>query len=313
MPNWCTNSLTASGDPARVAELVAAVRTPGEPLSLAAIVPQPASAGDGGYGWRLEWWGTKWDVTQVASDVGVGEAQWRFATAWAPPLTAVAVLSLRFPDVRLHLEFSEPGNAVAGTVTFAGGLIVEEVDIDEQWPDFDEDPEGKPTITETPVDVDAARDAVRAAVEGNPAAHTAGAVLDALLRAAPAERLWQVIDVATAGVARDALVRLAAERVLAGRPVPLLPVLLHHDDDELRRVAAALFGLSPLLSPPDPMRSLMPLAAEPEAAPALNADELVALVTGDTLTAETVAALAPDWTGDMDALLATVRSLAARS
>lgn len=335
MPNWCSNRLTATGTPRRLEALRRHVSSPdgAEPFSLTSVVRQPPSVGDSWWGWRLTWWGTKWDLSSVRFRTTDGAVEWDFSSANSPPVAAVALLSFDFPDITFELDFSEPSNDIGGRVTFLGGRVVAEVNVSEVY-ETDEDGEvvddAEPQIVETPVDIDTVRDTIAATLEAEPAARREGVLLTAILRAAPADRVWHFLDLLVADVDPAALVRRACEQVLAGRPVPLVPVLLHHDDDAVRRAGAALFGLSPLLVAPDPFRTL--LGAAPggdvpselgelvsgglrgkttEPAPPVSVDELVELVSGSGLTAQTVEALAPDWTGQITDLLEAVQQLAA--
>ena len=73
------------------------------------------------YEWRVENWGTKWDV----SDVWIGESKvaliYEFETAWAPPLQVISALSERFPNASITISFNEPGMQYKGSITYKEG------------------------------------------------------------------------------------------------------------------------------------------------------------------------------------------------
>lgn len=154
MPNWCTNCLTVQGEPDVVQKFreentyvevgpeagMADGDTNVLPLSFEAQIPTPRDEngelikGDGSttmpdwYNWRVENWGTKWDLsddTDVVFD-GSGYLQYRFDTAWAPPVNWLETIVTKYPDLRFDMEYEEPGMAFAGSVTFEGGEMSDE-------------------------------------------------------------------------------------------------------------------------------------------------------------------------------------------
>jgi len=68
------------------------------------------------YTWRVNNWGTKWEVGEVdyydADDDGY--VQWEFCTAWGPPEGACEELRKLFPDVSISWFYDEPGCEIAG-------------------------------------------------------------------------------------------------------------------------------------------------------------------------------------------------------
>ena len=132
MPNWCANVLSVyfPGDVdvagERLREFRDRVATDVEPLSLDRIVPVPVEIGnnpDGmvGYNWRVDNWGTKWDVHEVDARPGMCEIEFFFDTAWAPPVDVVRELSRLFPDAVIGLAYDEPGMDFGGFLMFRHG------------------------------------------------------------------------------------------------------------------------------------------------------------------------------------------------
>lgn len=72
----------------------------------------------GGYEWRCEHWGTKWD-----SDFQVVQRKQKLVkltgdTAWSPPLPAIVAASNRYPTLKFDLRYYE------GAMQFKGRLVV---------------------------------------------------------------------------------------------------------------------------------------------------------------------------------------------
>lgn len=75
------------------------------------------------YSWRIQHWGTKWDVdacVQVNAD-NVGIA---FDSAWSPPQAAIRSLAARFPELQIEHAYGEPGCDFGGVDCYAGGSMV---------------------------------------------------------------------------------------------------------------------------------------------------------------------------------------------
>lgn len=121
MPNWCMNRLTVShDDPAMMERFVKAYN---EGKLCNEFVPMPEDIGDDWYGWRVDNWGTKWDV---GADVGTEKEEWyglkatvvgneatcSFDSAWAPPVPVYhELVELGY---RVHASYFEPGMAFCG-------------------------------------------------------------------------------------------------------------------------------------------------------------------------------------------------------
>ena len=102
MPNWATTWVTFLGEEARLKEL----KDKNEDFDLNKIVPEPEGLGeDDWYDWRIENWGTKWNVEKE-------DNRWegmtvRITTPWNPPYQALKKLSEQYPDIRMDVRWLE--------------------------------------------------------------------------------------------------------------------------------------------------------------------------------------------------------------
>ena len=132
MPNWCNNKLTIEDCSP---ELAAYLQENG--LSFDKIKPTPPEMLDdengSWYGWRVNNWGTKWDLSEqeqretadwLLSDSAGFTAC--FDTAWSPPCQAIAALSAMFPSDKFILHYLELGMMFAGTARISDGESIED-------------------------------------------------------------------------------------------------------------------------------------------------------------------------------------------
>lgn len=137
MPNWCENGLTVTGDRAEIDRFVKdaagethAYETTGQDavqsdFSLAKLYPAPAGAEL--EDWRVEHWGTKWDVNVVDSHrEAAGEVFFQFDTAWTPPLAALRHISTLYPGLKFALTYEESGEAFTGVYEVQDGNVLRE-------------------------------------------------------------------------------------------------------------------------------------------------------------------------------------------
>jgi hypothetical protein len=127
MPNWCENKLSIMDCSP---ELESYLKENG--LSFEKIKPTPSELleGNGWYDWRLENWGTKWDLSEqeqreVADQLISESADFQaiFMTANSPPIEAIAALSEMFPNDQFTLDYFESGCWFAGTAVISKGEI----------------------------------------------------------------------------------------------------------------------------------------------------------------------------------------------
>jgi len=133
MPNWCENTLrifAPDGEGPRLLEVEELLKSPISVLSFRNVLPIPdevdrAEDGMVGYNWRVDNWGTKWDVNpeMVEFERGDQELVYRFSTAWAHPEPVAEHLSRIFPTLVVGLAWDEPGMDFGGYALFRGGDV----------------------------------------------------------------------------------------------------------------------------------------------------------------------------------------------
>jgi hypothetical protein len=131
MPNWAYNYLTVSGpvealDKWRIALANEKDMTPR--LLFNKLLPLPPEEEENWYNWRVENWGTKWDIGDehgVEPDVeNHSEYFYDFETAWSPPLELFATIAGDFPGVRFELGWYEEQMYFGGLLIIEDGVIV---------------------------------------------------------------------------------------------------------------------------------------------------------------------------------------------
>jgi hypothetical protein len=125
MPNWCENILTIENCSAELTEYLTE-----NGLSFEKIKPTPPEMleDDGWYGWRVENWGTKWDLTEeeqrdVADKLVREHNVVLFCTPYSPPSPAIVALSEMFPNDLFKIEYYEYGLDLAGTDYIKAGVL----------------------------------------------------------------------------------------------------------------------------------------------------------------------------------------------
>ncbi len=140
MPNWNVNRLTVD----RITPAFKEWLEHEGGFSFERIDPTPPemleddSYADGWFNWRVEQWGTKWDVEYpraIADSLLAGE-QAHFNTAWSPPIAAIETLSKMFPDIEFRLDYYEGGCWFAGYCEFNGGSYSDVQLEDDEIKDF---------------------------------------------------------------------------------------------------------------------------------------------------------------------------------
>lgn len=150
MPNWCTNQLlVASKDKVKVQELFDTfvlnslvegvfdilIPTPKELINDTSPnldeektkkYQELYDARDW-YDWRVNNWGTKWDINEVFSSDGIYEDNglWAFVcsfdSAWSPPEAAIEKISALFENVYFYMDYREEGMGFTGYCSFFNG------------------------------------------------------------------------------------------------------------------------------------------------------------------------------------------------
>lgn len=136
MPNWCMNSLTITGDNDKLYAIKEAADK-GEMLQHMVPMPKEYLDDQSWYSWRLENWGTKWDIGEATVELSDGCLYLSFDTAWGPPTTAYDNYTRDNEDMHIEASYYEPGMCFIGE--YDSGLGIDRsLDIDfsdEDWAD----------------------------------------------------------------------------------------------------------------------------------------------------------------------------------
>ena len=142
MPNWCENELTVSGDKAEIRKLKTKARDRDTDLSLNNLYPMPEElrkteplpdkpkkalvkkyGADHWYYWRINNWGTKWDVTAELTNETDESLLYGFCSAWSPPISWLKKVSRDYPKLSFRLKYDEPGMGLIGVVVMEKGEV----------------------------------------------------------------------------------------------------------------------------------------------------------------------------------------------
>lgn len=133
MPNWCSNIIEINGPKEKVKAIWDNINDNDDTRGLLnALVPMPNEIratmyGDGidWYGWSVDNWGTKWDVSseglEYAEEGDNGIIRGWLDSAWSPPLEAMQTYGRDNPDVGIMLDYYEPGVAFVGQLQMENG------------------------------------------------------------------------------------------------------------------------------------------------------------------------------------------------
>ena len=111
MPNWCYNSVTLSHEDKTKIDGLEQELLKEDATPLNHLCPNPDGEWD--YGWSVENWGTKWDVTPHDWDRdGDNTITINFDSAWSPPIALYDFLDSEGWSVRAL--YHEPGMGFAG-------------------------------------------------------------------------------------------------------------------------------------------------------------------------------------------------------
>ena len=133
MPNWCNNTITLTGPKEKITAIYAKAKKDDALLQQLKPMPealdgttspapkegkvQPLVDGfDNWYDWRVQNWGTKWDVDMEGlelSDDGSTITGW-FDSAWSPPIHAYEYFLTDNEDCSINSYYYEGGMDFAG-------------------------------------------------------------------------------------------------------------------------------------------------------------------------------------------------------
>ena len=97
MPNWCENRVYIEASPAEIEAMLAAINSDDDKGLLHYLRPEPEHGPEiegempNWWNWRVNNWGTKWEVSAevVSYSVAVGWINLAFDSAWSRPLEAL--------------------------------------------------------------------------------------------------------------------------------------------------------------------------------------------------------------------------------
>ena len=145
MPNWCLNTITIKGEKETLQLLKDNnfsfdfirpqpdwANTPNEdgelpiekkhPEWTELVFPKSQKTDDRWYEWRLENWGTKWEMdVSTVELMNDGTLVVTGDTAWSPPLEVLRYATERFPDLEINIKFEESGCDFYGGTDFSQG------------------------------------------------------------------------------------------------------------------------------------------------------------------------------------------------
>jgi len=126
MPNWCSNTITITGDKkiiSGITRLIESIKKEKEePGVFATIVGREPGMSQERYdnvGWydsNVGYWGTKWDVSYDECDFDFSDEQIRLHpnTAWSPPIEFCKTMVQLYKRIKIHIFYSEGGNDFCG-------------------------------------------------------------------------------------------------------------------------------------------------------------------------------------------------------
>lgn len=95
--------------------------------SFSAFIPPDLNSFERGwYDWRIENWGTKWDVDIESPEKAAGSSSYQFSTAWSPPTPVIECMIKTYPDLIFRLTYVEEGPSYAGIMEgFEGSVTLD--------------------------------------------------------------------------------------------------------------------------------------------------------------------------------------------
>lgn len=124
MPNWCENVVYIESTPEEIEAIIAAISSDDEKNLLNYLRPEEAHSPENGdgvmpnwYSWRVNNWGTKWEVDAeiVSHSVADGWINLMFNSAWSPPIEALEYWELQDSENRSYnIRYIEWGMAFCG-------------------------------------------------------------------------------------------------------------------------------------------------------------------------------------------------------
>ena len=145
MPNWCECNLIIKGKGKELKKFQAFAKEGKSVLSFNKFISYPEhfckqdeqakkikkgcikdGFNSGGCEWRVQSWGTKWDLDDnVSVHLDDKSLIYQFDTAWSPPAPVVFAMSSKFPLLTFMLKYDEPGNRFKGKYKVKAGKVLQ--------------------------------------------------------------------------------------------------------------------------------------------------------------------------------------------
>lgn len=133
MPNWCENSLWVDGDKTSLQRFRKDVNSEEHDFVLSKLHPMPeavlntddTSDTPNWHDWRTKNWGTKWDVEGILTFDDSEILEYRFLSAWSPPVPWLKKVSKGYPRLQFRLQYLEAGVGFMGVAKFKNGKVNE--------------------------------------------------------------------------------------------------------------------------------------------------------------------------------------------
>jgi hypothetical protein len=74
------------------------------------------------YSWRIDNWGTKWDIEASLEQEDDELIEYQFDSAWSPPVPWMDVVSKKFPRLKFQMKYEEPGMCFMGNASAKDGV-----------------------------------------------------------------------------------------------------------------------------------------------------------------------------------------------
>lgn len=141
MPNWCWNDLTLHTEDTEKADALESflktlteedVENDKDTGLFAYFHPRPVTEEENWYGWNIDNWGTKWDVTEVEWQRDENTFYLNFSTAWGPPISFYEKL-YEDGDWNVDAMYEEPGMCFVGSFSEGVDDYYEYDFDDEDW------------------------------------------------------------------------------------------------------------------------------------------------------------------------------------
>ena len=139
MPNWCFNDLTLyHEDTSNIDEVVELLERQeadgyeGDTIFFNHFRPLPKEEEENWYGWHVENWGTKWDVSIQQWERQDDNSLWlQFDSAWGPPIAFYDFMEEN--DWSVSAQYHECGQCFVGEYSSGDDNFIEYDFSDENW------------------------------------------------------------------------------------------------------------------------------------------------------------------------------------